>query len=216
MSALVGFHDVRFPFALALGARGGPERRTDIVTLGSGREERNARWAYARRRFDVGTGMKTLDDLNRLVDFFEERRGMLFGFRFRDPLDNRSSLPSSAVTPLDQAIGTGDGATDSFQLIKAYGTTHAPLERPIIKPVAETVRVAVDGVELTETDDFEVDTTTGVISFMPAAVPMAGAAITAGYAFDIPVRFDTDRLDIDISAFEAGSLPSVPIVELIL
>ncbi len=94
-----------------MGSRGGPRRRTDIVTLASGREQRNARWAHSRRRYDAGYGVKTLDALSAVVAFFEERRGRLHGFRWRDRLDHASAAGSAAVTPLDQAIGTGDGAT---------------------------------------------------------------------------------------------------------
>src|ERR1700758_460703 len=112
------FHEVLFPLDIALKSAGGPERKTDVVILGSGREERNARWANSRRRYDAGYGVKTLAALSAVVAFFEERRGMLYGFRWRDRLDQYSAAPGSAVTPLDQAIGSGDGTTAAFQLVK--------------------------------------------------------------------------------------------------
>ena len=65
------FHEVRFPLAIAFHSTGGPVRRTEIVTLGSGHEERNAVWAGSRRSFDVGSGVRTLDDLNSVIAFFE-------------------------------------------------------------------------------------------------------------------------------------------------
>src|ERR1044071_6255027 len=113
-----GFHDIQFPLDIALKSAGGPERKTEIVALGSGREERNARRAHSRRRYDAGYGVKTLDALSAVVAFFEERRGRLHGFRWRDRLDHSSAAPALSVTPLDQAIGTGDGTTATFQLAK--------------------------------------------------------------------------------------------------
>src|SRR5947208_10169700 len=137
------FHEVLFPLDIALKSAGGPERKTEIVAVGSGREERNARWAHSRRRFDAGYGVKTFEALSAVVAFFEERRGRLYGFRWRDRLDNSSAAPGAAVTPLDQAIGTGDGAQTEFPLLKTYCGAYAPYQRPIAKPVAGSVLVPV-------------------------------------------------------------------------
>src|SRR5712691_3604270 len=134
------FHEVLFPLDIALKSAGGPERKTEIVALGSGREERNARWAHSRRRYDAGYGVKTFTELSAVVAFFEERRGRLHGFRWRDRLDHSSAAPGASVTPLDQVIGTGDGATVSFHLVKTYGSVHAPYSRPIVKPADGSVR----------------------------------------------------------------------------
>ncbi|MCW1840624.1 DUF2460 domain-containing protein [Prosthecomicrobium hirschii] len=214
MTAPVAFHEVLFPAPVAFGASGGPERRTDIVPLASGFESRNQRWADSRRRYDAGTGLRSRDDLAELVAFFEARRGRLIGFRFRDGLDDRSCLPSGLPGPLDQAIGTGTGALAVFALAKTYGTGEAAWTRAIAKPVAGSVRVAVGGVERTEGVHFTVDATTGLITFSPASVPPDGAAVTAGFRFHVPVRFDTDALDIDVAGFLAGQAPSVPLVEI--
>jgi len=207
------FHEVRFPLDVSLGSRGGPVRRTDIVTLASGREHRNSRWASSRRRYDAGLGVRTIDALHAVIAFFEERRGRLYGFRFRDRTDWRSGPPSQEPTPLDQRIGTGDGATTTFQLVKTYGGSFAPYPRTIAKPVGGSVRVAVDGVEQAVGSDFNCDPTTGIITF--TTPPPADAAITAGYSFDVPVRFDTDELDIDLSTFEAGGIPQIPLIEIV-
>ena len=209
-----GFHEILFPLDIALKSAGGPERKTEIVALGSGREERNARWAHSRRRYDAGYGVKTLDALSQVVTFFEERRGQLYGFRWRDRLDHSSAAPGASVTPLDQAIGTGDGTQTQFALAKTYGAAHAPYARPIAKPVAGSVRVAVGGVEQTEGVAFTCDVTTGVVTFLPGHVPGVGAAVHAGFLFDVPVRFDTDYLEVDLSAFAAGSVPRIPLVEI--
>ncbi len=207
----MNFHEVRFPENLSFGSVGGPERRTEIVTLSNGFEERNTPWAHSRRRYDAGMGMRALDDLETLIAFFEARRGKLFGFRWKDWTDYKSGVPSADVEPADQALGTGDGATTDFQLSKHYLSGSEGYERPIKKPVDGSVRVAVDGAELAVGIDFTVDLTEGVISF--ATAPASGAILTAGFEFDVPVRFDTDRIDSSIGGFSAGEVPSVPIVE---
>ncbi len=207
----MNFHDVRFPTDIALGSTGGPERRTEIAVLGSGFEERNSPWAHSRRRYDAGSGVKTLDDLHNVIAFFEARQGRLFGFRWKDRADFKSAAPSLSMGISDQTLGTGDGSTTDFQLVKAYTSGGESYTRQIKKPVAGTVRVAVDGVEKTETTDWTVDTVTGLISFVTA--PGAGLAVTAGFEFDVPVRFDTDRLEVNLANFNAGEIPSIPIVE---
>ncbi len=203
--SLSNFHEVSFPVPLALAATGGPERRTEVVTLASGAEVRNAAWARSRRRWDVGSAALKLDALQALVDFFEARGGRLCGFRFRDALDDRSCAAGGLPSASDQMIGTGDGAETRFHLVKAYGDH----ERLILKPVAGSVLVAVDGVAA----EFVVDETTGEVTL--DAAPASGAAVTAGYRFDCPVRFDTDRLDVTLEGFGAGKALRVPLVELI-
>lgn len=206
------FHEILFPLDVALKSSGGPERRTDVVTLGSGREERNARWAHSRRRYDAGYGVKTLEALSQVVAFFEERRGRLYGFRWRDRLDHASA--AGAITPTDQVIGTGNGATAAFQLIKSYGAIHAPYQRQIVKPVSGSVRIAVDGAEAAEGSAFTVDAASGVVTFLAGHIPAGGKAVTAGFQFDVPVRFDTDYLEVDLSAFAAGIIPKIPLIEI--
>ncbi|MBY6239755.1 DUF2460 domain-containing protein [Methylosinus sp. Sm6] len=213
---MTGFHEALFPLDVSLHGRGGPERRTDIVALGSNREARNARWANSRRRYEAGYGVKSLAQLATVIDFFEERRGRLHGFRWRDRADHSSATPGAAPTPMDQAIGIGDGETASFQLTKTYGGAFAPYSRLIGKPVETSVRLAVAGAEKTKDVHFSVDATRGLVTFAPSAVPPSGAAITAGFLFDVPARFDTDFLEIDVSSFEAGDIPRIPIIEIIL
>jgi uncharacterized protein (TIGR02217 family) len=208
------FHEVLFPLDIALNSAGGPQRRTDVVTLGSGREERNARWAHSRRRYDAGYGVKTLEALSQVIAFFEERRGRLYGFRWRDRLDHSSAAPETATAATDQVIGTGDGMTASFQLVKTYGSLYSPYRRPIVKPVPGSLRVAVAEIELEEGTAFTVDTATGAVTFEADFIPAGGAAVTAGFLFDVPVRFDTDYLEVDLSAFAAGAIPKIPLVEI--
>ena len=207
----MNFHEIRFPTTIAFHSSGGPERKTEIVTLGSGFEERNAVWANSRRRYDVGYGVKTLDDLHAVIAFFEARMARLYGFRFKDFADFKSCAPQAVLAPTDQSIGTGDGTTKTFQLVKTYTSGSASWTRTIKKPVTGSVRAAIDGIETTA---FTLDTTTGQLAF--DAAPANGAAVTAGFEFDTPVRFDTDSLSVNLSHFTAGEIPSIPIAEIAL
>lgn len=205
----MAFHAVRFPLDVALGARGGPERKTDVVTLASGREQRNGRWQHSRRRYNAGYGVKSRADMAAVLAFFEERRGRLHGFLWRDGLDYSSG--GAVPGALDQAIGVGDGTTTAFQLTKRYGASFDPYLRPITRPVAGSVKVAVAGVELMS--GWAVDVATGVVTFTSA--PATGAAVTAGFLFDVPVRFDTDRLDVELTSFDGAEVPAIPLVEML-
>ena len=206
----MAFHEVRFPDNISRGARGGPERRTQIVELASGAEERNASWANSRRRYDVAYGIRRTDDLAAVVAFFEARNGRLHGFRFKDWADFKSCLPSQTPGPTDQPIGTGNGAAAQFQLAKPYTSGAQSWTRAITKPVAGTVTIALNGTPLAS--GWSVSTATGLITFTTA--PAAGLAITAGFEFDIPVRFDTDVLDVTLDLERLGSITSIPLVEL--
>jgi uncharacterized protein (TIGR02217 family) len=206
----MAFHEVRFPDNISRGARGGPERRTQVVELASGDEERNASWANSRRHYDVAYGIRRADDLAAVVAFFEARNGRLYGFRFKDWADHKSCLPSQAPDPADQQIGTGDGATSVFQLVKGYASGGQTWIRSITKPVADSVRVALDGAE--QSSGWSVDTTTGLVTFDAAAA--TGVAITAGFEFDVPVRFDSDALDVTLDFERLGSITSIPLLEI--
>ncbi|MEW6257111.1 MAG: DUF2460 domain-containing protein [Pseudomonadota bacterium] len=208
------FHEILFPLDVALGASGGPERLTEVVTSVSGREERNARRADSRRRFDAGYGVKTLAALSEVVAFFEERRGRLHGFRWRDRLDHSSGAPGAVPGAFDQVIGTGDGVRSVFALCKTYGGVHAPYARAIRKPVAGSVKVSVGGAQKVEGTDFAVDAAQGIVTFLPGRIPPSGAVVRAGFLFDVPVRFDTDFLEVNLSAFAAGDIPRIPIIEI--
>jgi uncharacterized protein (TIGR02217 family) len=207
----MSFHDVSFPSALSVGSSGGPERRTEIVTLSNGFEERNSPWAHSRRRYDAGVGVRSLDDLAEVVAFFEARHGQLYGFRWKDWADHKSCAPSGTPSAEDQRIGTGDGATTVFALSKRYASGPQAYRRPISKPVAGTVRMAVGGVVQVSGTDFVVDHATGAVHL--TAAPGDGVPVTAGFEFDVPVRFDTDRIAVSYAGFAAGEIPSIPVVE---
>ncbi len=210
----MAFHEIRFPLGVSLGATGGPERRTEIVTLGSGHEERNSPWALSRRRFNAGYGIRSLDDIHGVTAFFEARQGRLYGFRWKDRSDFSSALPGQSVSSIDQPVGLGDGIETTYQLKKTYQSGPASSVRDITKPVEGTVLVNVDGVEQTSGVEFVVDHTSGVLTFLSGHVPASGAAISCGYEYDVPVRFDTDFLEINLTAFDAGEIPSIPLIEI--
>ncbi|MFV0299443.1 MAG: TIGR02217 family protein [Paracoccus sp. (in: a-proteobacteria)] len=206
----MAFHEIRFPDNISRGARGGPERRTQIVELASGDEERNASWANSRRRYDVAYGIRRADDLAAVVAFFEARNGRLYGFRFKDWADHRSCIPSRTPSPTDQQIGTGDGDTTSFQLVKRYVSGGQSWTRAITKPVAGTVQIALNGVA--QGSGWSVDHKTGLVDFDTA--PTDGIAITASFEFDVPVRFDSDALDVTLDIERLGSITSIPLLEI--
>ena len=206
----MAFHEVRFPDNISPGARGGPERRTQIVELDSGDEERNASWANSRRRYDVAYGIRRADDLASVVAFFEARNGRLHGFRYKDWADYKSALPSQAITATDQQIGTGTGSLRTFQLAKRYTSGSQTWVRTIAKPVTGTVRVALGMVE--QISGWTLDATTGVITFTTA--PAGGVIVRAGFEFDVPVRFDSDTLDVTLDFERLGSITAIPLLEI--
>lgn len=212
----MAFLDLTFPRNVALGARGGPRRRTDIAALGNGREERNSRWADSRRVFNVGLGIRSADQLAEVVALWQEARGAFHSFRFRDWSDFSSAAPSASPHWGDQLIGTGDGAAAAFQLAKVYGSV-SPYAREITKPVAGSVSLGLDGAEFLA--GWSVDPLTGVVTFV--APPAVGVEITAGFLFDVPVRFEDDALDLEMAFFDEaegvglGGLPPINLVEVI-
>lgn len=207
----MAFHEVRFPANLSFGSVGGPERRTEIVSMTNGHEERRTPWAHSRRHYDAGLGLRSLDDVAALIAFFEARAGQMHGFRWKDWADYKSSAPSKAASFQDQPLGTGDGVRRAFVLRKGYASGPGQYWRPIAKPVAGTVLAGTGEVELRDGLDFEVNTATGVITF--AVAPEDGAPVWAGFEFDVPVRFDTDRIAVSVASFQAGDLPQVPVLE---
>ncbi|KIT17295.1 DUF2460 domain-containing protein [Jannaschia aquimarina] len=206
------FHEIRFPARLSFGSVGGPERLTEVVTLANGHEERNTPWEHSRRRYDAAVGVRSLDDIEDLVAFFEARRGRLHGFRWKDWSDYLSCKPSVEPDFNDQKIGEGDGNRTVFQLCKTYRSGEQSYCRPISKPVVGTVRIGLADDAQIEGVDYDVDYTTGVVTF--ATPPGEGAEVTAGYEYDVPVRFDTDAIRTSVASFQAGEVPDVPVVEL--
>lgn len=210
---LDGFHDVQFPLSVSLGSRGGPVRRTDVIRLTSGHEQRIARSAQSRRQYNAGYGIRCTEDIEDIIAFFEARQGRQYAFRWRDPFDHQTAPKRQSVTALDQNIATGDGQQTVFQLQKHYLSGEQSYTRPIHLPVGGYVLIAIDGVDQTEGVDFTVDTQSGEITF--ASAPTLGSVITAGCIFDIPVRFDTDELILSVEA-GGGEIADIPIIEVLV
>ncbi len=206
------YDDVLYPLALGRDAGVSPEFSTTVAVTASGHERRSSLWSDARLSFDVGPGIRSEKELGTLISFFRARRGAARAFRLSDPFDFSSNAMTGTPGPLDQTIATGDGLAARFPLIKSYGANspsgfdEAQIRR-ITRPRAETVRVAVDGAEVT---GWSLQAG-GVLLFEEA--PPQGAAITAGFLFDVPVRFAEDRLDVTSANYAAGEAPSVPLIE---
>ena len=198
----MAFIETRFPTDIAYGSAGGPEYSTDVVITQSGYEQRNSNWSQARARYNVAHGVKTQAQLNALVAFFRARKGRADGFRFKDWTDYQASA---------QAIGTGNGSNKVFQLQKNYIDGSVTETRTIAKPVAGTVNIYVNGT-LQNTSAYALDTTTGLVTFTTA--PANAAAITADFQFDVPVRFDTDKLNLNMQMVDLGSITGISLVEL--
>lgn len=198
----MAFVETRFPTDIAYGSAGGPEYSTDVVIMQSGYEQRNSNWSQARIRYNVAYGVKNQTQLDALIAFFRARKGRADGFRFKDWTDFK-------VT--GQIIGTGNGSATVFQLIKTYASGSVTETRIITKPVAGTVNMYLGGV-LQSGSAYAVNTTTGQVTF--TAAPGNGVQITADFEFDIPARFDTDRLSSLLETYGAHSVEDIPIVEI--
>jgi uncharacterized protein (TIGR02217 family) len=207
---MTAFHEVQFPPEISFGSNGGPSRRTQVIALRSGFEQRNQAWLHSRRSYDAGQGIRNVDLLAATLTFWEARSGRLYGFRWKDWADYKSCLPRSTPAHTDQAIGTGTGALLTFQLLKNYTDAGGGYSRPITKPVTGTVKIGLNGVN--QASGWSVNTVTGIVTFVSA--PANTVAVTAGYEFDVPVRFDEDELRISIEGFQAGAVPSIKIMEI--
>jgi uncharacterized protein (TIGR02217 family) len=197
----MAFIETQFPSDISYGAQGGAKYSTDVVETFSGWEQRNINWSESRGEWNVSHGVKTSSQLATLIAFFRACRGKAVGFRFKDWSDYSAA---------NQIIGTGNGVKTAFQLVKSYTAGSITVDRTITKPVNGTVQVYKNGV--LQGSGYTVDYTTGIVTFT-AAVANA-VVVTANFEFDVPARFDTDKLDITLDTFNFGSWGSIPIVEI--
>ena len=202
----MSFDDVRLPVYVERGARGGGRFKTQIVSLSSGYEKRNRQWSKARMRWDIGYGIQDQDDYEDIIEFFYARQGMYQGFRFKDWTDFRVGTTSNP-----QTIGTGDNSETSFKAIKTYASGTSTYSRRLFKLVSGSISMYLDSV-LQDPADYSVDVDTGTITFLAAPAKSVDVGIVA--EFDVPVRFDTDELDLEVDLEDAASVPSIPVVEL--
>ena len=211
----MSFCEVRFSADISLNSKGGPGFSTNIVELGSGAEQRTSRWSGARRQYDAIYGIKTDAQMAAVYDFYLARNGPAIGFRYKDWSDyTTGDNHKGTVDDEDVIIGYGDGSETQFQLVKKYTSGGVTRTRNITKPVSGTTVIAIDGAS--QGAGWTVDTTTGIVTF--AAAPAEAEEITAGFQFDVPVRFGAEldeALWMAINTTDITSISSIPIVELI-
>jgi len=213
----MSFHDVRFPTDVSYGSFGGPTFNTSVIETDSGVEERVSRRNDPRYVFNAAYGIKKPSQTTAVRDFYIARKGPANGFRYKDWSEYHSNSAdgghSSAPGVRDQLLGTGDGTTTAFQLVKVYSSGPTSYSRRITKPVLDSTRVWVNGVELTAGTQFTVDTSTGVVTCSSA--PASGHAVEASFEFDVPVRFVEDDLLTRLNSYGDGSIDSIAIVEIV-
>jgi uncharacterized protein (TIGR02217 family) len=205
-----------FPQDISYGSSGGPVHNTAIVETANGAEERIIRWQTPRHRYDVSYGIKNPEtQLPVLLKFHKARQGRAYAFPFLDffdystnPAANINNFNTLPATALDEIVGTGDGGTTQFQLIKTYTSVQSAV-RTLRKPIPNTIKVALDGTEVPIDNQVgavaTVNTNTGVVTFSTA--PASGVQVTAGCKFYVPVRFESDELNISIDDFRKGGVP---------
>lgn len=198
---MTAFHEVQFPADISYGATGGPTYATSVVTTVSGHEKRNANWSQARGRWNVAHGLKHRDQVAALIAFFRARRGRAHGFRFKDWTDFQAFA---------QTLGTGNGANKIFQLVRDYASGGIVEQRVITKPVGGTVALYLNGTP--QGAGWSVDPTTGLVTFTVA--PGNGVVVSADFEFDVPVRFDTDQMEITIETYDLARWAEIPVVEI--
>lgn len=198
----------RFPTDIANGSQGGPVRKVDVVKLVSGFTHRDSIWADSLKVFDIGYGIKSLNDVDSVVNFWEAVGGNLYGFRFKDHADFKSCPPMNTPANTDQVLGTGDGIKTAFQLVKKYEKGALSYTKDIKKPVSGTVICSLNG---SSTSSFTVDTTTGIVTF--GSPPANGVIVRAGFEYDLPCCFGVAELFIDKN-FKNGNISSLPIEEI--
>ncbi len=203
------FDDISFPLDIGRRAQVAPTFSTRVIESASGHEQRSTQWADAVMSFDAGPGVRSEADIATLIGFFRARRGAARGFRFRDPFDEASGAFGAEPQPDDQPLGLGDGSTSSFRLRKLYGEGEEAQVRMITRPEPGSIRIALDGVE--QSGGWS-HAGLGEIRF--DTPPDEGVLVSAGFRFDVPVRFAEDRLEIDRETFAAGIVPSVPLREI--
>lgn len=220
------FPGIRLPEEIERGAVGGPQFNTTVLTLASGFEKRNQEWSQPRFAWDIGYGLlrkfqadplSTTLDVDQIIHIFYSVGGRANSFRFKDWSDFQIGRELSTDIPA-QTIGLGDDTTTVFQVFKTYTQGGFSFNRTVTKLVSGTVDILLDGVVQASGFTLDVDRGTVTFSTAPASTggtgPSGEVVIALRCEFDVHVRFDTDDLQINMQTFNAGSLPSIPLVGL--
>lgn len=203
--------DLRLPEKWSKGSAGGPMFSTTVTPVASGDEHRIRNWTHPLAKYEIAHNVHTPADLAEVRSFHYAMGGRWLSFLLKDWLDWTSAPDGvSATSMLDQPLGEGDGAETEFQLIKRYAASVSQYyDRPILWPVTGTLKIAVGGV--TMPSGWAVDRGTGVVTF--DAAPANDAVLTAGFEFDVPVRFDEDWLSVTFDTINSQSAGSIPLLE---
>ncbi|MBL1419139.1 MAG: TIGR02217 family protein [Alphaproteobacteria bacterium] len=211
------FQDILFPQNLGFSASRTIERFTEIQNFLSGREQRNARKYHSKRKYMLGVAAKSFVELEKITEFYEARRGALIGFKWHDILDYKSCDIEDEISATDQKIGIYDGEVAEFQLSKTYGDAVDDDQnyiRKITKPYDASLRIAVNDVEL-NVSHFGVEVLTGIVTILPSAGLVEDDVISAGFEFDVAVRFAEHELKVDYSSFKSGEIAQIPLIEIL-
>ena len=206
---MTSFIETQFPPTVAYMSTGGPSFNTTVNMNKAGFETRQVNWITARHMYNVNYGIRNQADFDAIIKLFHVCQGKATGFRFKDWADFKSCPPIYAPANTDQLIGVGDGNNTHFQLVKAYTVGNLTFTRKIKKPVSGSVLVTTSAGDRS----FTVDTTTGIITFLTGNIPGAGVQVTAGYQFDVPVRFDVDQLIIEQSKPQLCQIQNLRLIE---
>jgi len=219
----MAFNDIRLPIEVERGAVGGPGFKTTVLQLESGFEQRNVDWSQIRGEWDISYGLMNMDNnglqtaVEDILHFFIVNRGKGDGWRFKDWSDYRIGTVSNPTND-NQRIGLGDDAQTVFQVFKQYSFGGLTYDRTLKKLVSGQVVVLLDNV--VQGSGFTIDLTLATITFSVAPASTGGTgpggevSVEVALEFDIPVRFDEDRLKISVETSLAGQIPPIPIIEL--
>jgi uncharacterized protein (TIGR02217 family) len=197
----MSFHEVRFPEEIAYGSSGGPEFSTSVTELANGQERRNINWSNARSRYKILNQFKSKTQIELLNNFFRNRNGKAYGFRFKDHTD---------FSATNQILSVADDSGSVFQLSKTYTNGAYNYVREIKKPVLASVRIYLDGV--LQSTGFTVNYENGTVVFDIA--PSGGVIVTADFEFDVPVRFNSDFFEIESQEKDVFSVSKLELIEI--
>lgn len=200
-----------------------PRWSTTITQVASAAEHRNQNWLNPLHSFKASQAVRCHEELEDLLEHWMVMRGPLFTFPMQDPLDFASArLKKANLAPAlagtDQFIAFGDGFTRVFTLQKKYTRGGVDYFRPITLPVVETVELMLNAIPVDDSGSpggpYTVDVVrdTGELIFSHA--PPVASILTAGFLFDVPVRFlGDDSFDRIVSAFQVDGFADLDFVE---